>query len=351
MITGFADIKGTYAYFKNKEIVDGWIVSNERYNYSRLGLGTFIGNFSDEDSELFREAISYALLNGMNFIDTAINYRGMRSERDIGVVLTKLIENGLIERNQVVVSSKAGIIPGDGEIMLRPIYYMQQNLIETGILSSDDTYMEDTLWLTMNPRFYEYALEVSKFNLKLDTIDIYYMHELELSMRHFGSTEFYIRLEGIIRAYERMVEEGKIREYGMATWEAFQLNPSDNKYISLEKVMEIVKCVSENHHFRHLLIPINLQMSEPVGQKTQSYKGEKLTIVECAKKYGIEVHSSGSIGQGEALNRYSIKDYLSFLVSSNCDSYLIGSKRIEHIKENMSIIENLLLEMKSGENF
>lgn len=98
MITGFADIKGTNAYFNSKDIVDGWIVSNDRYNYSRLGLGTFIGNFSSEDSELFREAISYALLNGINFIDTAINYRGMRSERDIGIALTKLIEEGMIER-------------------------------------------------------------------------------------------------------------------------------------------------------------------------------------------------------------------------------------------------------------
>jgi aryl-alcohol dehydrogenase-like predicted oxidoreductase len=345
MITGFADLKGTNGYFASKDMVDGWIVSNNRYNYSKLGLGTFIGNFSDEDSQLFREAISYALLNGINSIDTAINYRGMRSERDIGIVITKLIEDGLIKRNQFLISSKAGIIPGDGEIMLRPIYYMQQKLIDTGILAVEDTYMEDTLWLTMNPKFYEYALEVSRKHLNLDTIDIYYIHELELSMRHYGSSEFYSRLEGIIRAYENMVDEGKIREYGMATWEAFQLDQSNNKYISLEKVMEIARSVSENHHFKHLMIPINLQMNEPVAQKTQSYKDERLTIVECAKRFGIEIHSSGSIGQGEALNRFSVKDYLTFLVNyGNCDSYFIGSKRIEHIKENVRILESLLAE-------
>lgn len=347
MITGFADKKGTNDYFNNKDIVSGWIITNERYNYSKLGLGTFIGNFSNEDSELFRGAISYALLNGINFIDTAINYRGMRSERDIGMVITKLIEDGLIERNHFVVSSKAGIIPGDGEIMLRPINYMQQNLIESGILASEDTYMEDTLWLTMNPKFYEYALEVSRSHLNLETIDIYYMHELELSMRHYGPSVFYNKLKGIVRAYENMVDEGKIKEYGMATWEAFQLEPSDSKYISLEKVMDIVNKVSPKHHFKHLMVPINLQMNEPVTQKTQRYKDENLTIVECAKRYGLEVHSSGSIGQGESLNRYSVEDYLSFLVnSSNCDSYFIGSKRIEHIKENVKTIEKLISEIK-----
>lgn len=105
----------------NKIIKKIGTLSNDRYIYFKLGLGTFIGDFSDENSRLFRESIKYALLNGVNFIDTAINYRGMRSERDIGIVITELIEDGFINRNQFIISSKAGIIPGDGEIMFRPI--------------------------------------------------------------------------------------------------------------------------------------------------------------------------------------------------------------------------------------
>lgn len=343
MLKGFADLQGTKDYFANKQKSDNWIIKNNAYCYSKLGLGTFIGDFSDEHSRLFRESISFALSNGINFIDTAINYRGMRSERDIGIVITRLVEEGIIKRNQFIVSSKAGIIPGDGEIMLRPIYYMGEKLIDTGILGTEDVYMEDTLWLTMNPKYYEYALDVSRHHMNLETIDIYYMHELELSMRHYGPEEFYKRLKGIITAYENMVSEGKIREYGMATWEAFQLDPGNDKYISLEKVMEVVESVTVNHHFKHLMVPLNLHMKESAENRSQSYKSESLTVIECAEKFGIDVHISGPLGQGQAVDSSSIKEYITYLLNdSGCHSFFIGSKHIEHIKENLSIIETLL---------
>ncbi|WP_373599299.1 aldo/keto reductase [Paraclostridium bifermentans] len=342
MIKGFADLKGSSQYFSNID-KKNWILENDRYKYSKLGLGTFIGNFSDEDSQLFREAIEYALLNGVNFIDTAINYRGMISERDIGFVITKLIQEGKIKRNQFIISSKAGIIPGDGAIMFRPINYMQEKLIDTGILNKEDVYIEDTLWLTMNPRYFEYALEISRNHLNLETIDIYYMHELELSMRHYGPDEFYKKLKEIVKVYENMVSEGKIREYGMATWDAFQLDPSDEMYISLEKVMEVVESVSKNHNFKHLMIPINSNKRECVENKNQNYKGEKLSIVECTKKYKIDVHVSGPLGQWEDKDYNKVEKYLEYLIKeSGCNSYFVGTKRIKHLKENMGIVENLI---------
>src|SRR3712207_1232922 len=137
--------------------------------------------------------------------------------------------------------------------MLRPINYMQEKLLNTKILDKEDVYMEDTLWLTMNPKYFEYAIDISRKHLNLETIDIYYMHELELSMKHYGAEKFYKKLKDIVIAYENMVDEGKIREYGMATWDAFQLDPKDEKYISLEKVMEVVQSVRSNHHFKHLM--------------------------------------------------------------------------------------------------
>ena len=343
MIKGYADLNGTKEYFNKQNYKENWYTANDRYIYSRLGLGTFIGDFSDENSRLFRESIKYALLNGVNFIDTAINYRGMRSERDIGIVITKLIEDGLINRNQLIISSKAGIIPGDGEIMFRPINYMNVKLIDTGILSKEDVYMEETLWLTMNPEYFEYALEVSRKHLNLETIDIYYMHELELSMKHYGAKEFYRRLKDIIVAYENMVSEGKIKEYGMATWDAFQLEETHEQYISLERVMEVVESVKTEHHFKHLMVPINMQNKLCVESRNQSYKQNKLSIVQCASKFNIDVHVSGPLGQGKATNYETIEKYLSYLINeSECSSYFIGTKRVEHLKDNIEITENLL---------
>ncbi|MDY2630042.1 MAG: aldo/keto reductase [Clostridium sp.] len=343
MIKGYADLQGTTNYFKNQKVKDNWYRKTDKYTYSKLGLGTFIGDFTDEDSRLFRESITYALLNGVNFIDTCINYRGMRSERDIGFVVTKLIEDGSLNRNEFIVSSKAGIIPGDGEIMLRPINYMNEKLIDTGILTKEDVYMEETLWLTMNPKYFEYALELSRKHLNLETIDIYYMHELEFSIRHYGSKEFYERLKNIIISFENMVKKGKIREYGMATWEAFQLEETDRQYISLEKVMEVVESVTTKHHFKHLMLPINIENRACVEYKNQNYKKSKLSIVECANKYNLDVHVSGSLGQGKANDYVTVKKYLEYLVNeSKCRSYFIGSKNIEHLRSNIKVIQNLL---------
>ena len=56
---------------------------------TRIALGTHLGDVSDEVSEKYRDAISFALQNGIGTIDGAINYRGMRGRRsqDAGKVI------------------------------------------------------------------------------------------------------------------------------------------------------------------------------------------------------------------------------------------------------------------------
>ncbi|HTC20978.1 MAG TPA: aldo/keto reductase, partial [bacterium] len=46
---------------------------------SSLGLGTYLGNHDETDDKLYIEAIKTALTSGINLIDSAINYRCMRS--------------------------------------------------------------------------------------------------------------------------------------------------------------------------------------------------------------------------------------------------------------------------------
>lgn len=48
---------------------------------SVIGIGNHLGSFSDEDSNSYIKAMEYGVLNGINSLDTAVNYRGMRSEK------------------------------------------------------------------------------------------------------------------------------------------------------------------------------------------------------------------------------------------------------------------------------
>ena len=105
------------------------------YSHKPMGtvvLGTHLGNFSKEDSLKYVEAIKYAVRNGIYSIDGAINYRGMCSERDEGVALAELMNYGIITREEVFISSKAGLLYGDISAKLPPMKYLSEKLENKG---------------------------------------------------------------------------------------------------------------------------------------------------------------------------------------------------------------------------
>jgi aryl-alcohol dehydrogenase-like predicted oxidoreductase len=65
------------------------------------------------------DALKQSVLSGgINVVDTAPNYRYMKSERTIGKVLTTLHSKYGVKRNELFVSSKAGYVPEDGQKMV-----------------------------------------------------------------------------------------------------------------------------------------------------------------------------------------------------------------------------------------
>jgi len=58
---------------------------------------------------MFNAIIESVQSHGLNVIDTAINYRGQKSERVVGAALRYLIEQGY-ERNEIFISSKNGYL-------------------------------------------------------------------------------------------------------------------------------------------------------------------------------------------------------------------------------------------------
>ena len=76
-----------------------------RDGFSRLMLGTHLGDFTDDVSESYRDAIAFALQNGISSIDGAINYRGMRSEKDEGTAVQELISSGKLRLMRVATST------------------------------------------------------------------------------------------------------------------------------------------------------------------------------------------------------------------------------------------------------
>jgi len=92
------------------------LTHNENLMVSSVGVGTYIGDPDDQtDFNLYNGIKQSVLSGGLNHIDTAPNYRYMKSERTIGKVLTVLENKYDIDRNMMFVCSKAGYVPEDGD--------------------------------------------------------------------------------------------------------------------------------------------------------------------------------------------------------------------------------------------
>src|SRR5205823_3559097 len=131
MLPGYSSAEGTSRYrdrfpqlgsvqhFRRAEQVVGashlWL--------SSIGLGTYLGEADDAADASYTSAIAMALRSGINVLDSAINYRHQRSERNIGSALQQLVGAGDLRRDEVFVSTKAGYLSFDGNIPADPRAY------------------------------------------------------------------------------------------------------------------------------------------------------------------------------------------------------------------------------------
>src|ERR1051325_9797748 len=104
---------------------------------SSIGIGTYLGNPDEDTDRRYREAIVRAVELGANVIDTAANYRFQRSERSIGAALAELQTEGF-DRGELVICTKGGYLPFDGEPPRDVRQYVERNFIETGIATWGD---------------------------------------------------------------------------------------------------------------------------------------------------------------------------------------------------------------------
>src|ERR1700694_2217407 len=111
MLEGFATATGTSRYrerfpllrdaghFRQAQNVPGvgqlWL--------SSIGLGTYLGETDAASDAGYEQAITAALASGINLLDTAINYRNQRSERNIGRALQTAIAKGDVSREEVLI--------------------------------------------------------------------------------------------------------------------------------------------------------------------------------------------------------------------------------------------------------
>lgn len=113
-------------------------IHKEGLKISTIGIGSYVGDPDDRtDFELYNAVKQSVLSGGLNHIDTAPNYRYMKSEKTIGKVLTVLQNKYDIDREQLFVTSKVGYIPEDATELISQREMIEKLVTQVGVPDSE----------------------------------------------------------------------------------------------------------------------------------------------------------------------------------------------------------------------
>jgi aryl-alcohol dehydrogenase-like predicted oxidoreductase len=298
---------------------------------STLGLGTYLGELDERTDKGYASAVETAVRGGINFLDSAINYRHQRSERSIGAALSRLFASGECEREGIVVCTKAGFLtPGAVPAGLR-----EEDIVR-GMHS-------------MAPDFLADQIDRSRANLGLETLDVFYLHNPETQLAYISRDEFDTRIRAAFSRLENIVAERKIGFYGAATWEGFR-QPGGG--LGLLRLVEIAREVGgPEHHFRFIQLPFNLAMTEAGTHRPETLDGRPVTVLEAAAQAGVTVIASATLLQAK-LSRGLPPALAEKIPGFDTDAQraiqftrstpgitvaLVGMSKAEHVRENLAV--------------
>ncbi|MCH9814069.1 MAG: aldo/keto reductase [Epsilonproteobacteria bacterium] len=352
MYKGVATKEKTFCYIKRfpKYSRDFFIYSHDRF-FSTLGLGTFKPEPYREDNYIvnFKDAIIEAVSNGINYIDTASNYRYGISEQEIKEALDILLETKGFQREELVISSKAGFIPLDFPFPEDPYSWIEEKVVQKGLATKEEVVIDQHC---MNPKFLRWSVERSLSNLGIETLDLLFLHNPETQLGYVPRKIVLERIKEAFILFESLVKEGKIKHYGVASWNTFLYEEDHTEYLSLMDIVAIAKEVGgEAHHFKYLQLPYNLAKTHALNYTNQPYSdGKYYSIMQVAAMEDLHVIGSASLLQMNLFKKpftqnisailgtaamTDVHTALQFARSGPVVSALFGSLTPDHVKDNL----------------
>lgn len=284
---------------------------------SSVGIGTYLGNTDEPTDRSYTDALVAAAESGINFFDTAINYRNQRSEQSMGAALKRL------QRDEIVVCTKAG--------------FLTPGAVPAGLQQEDVAGRVHC----MAPLFLSDQVERSRANLGVDTIDVFYLHNPETQLGFLRRGQFEERIRLAFTQLERLADEGRIRWYGTATWDGYRKKDA----LSLPRLAQIAEEVGgAGHRFRFVQLPFNLGMVEAFVDRPEN-------VLEDAARLGIAVVASAALMQTRVLEQMpeAVAELLPGLATDAQRAIqftrstpgiavaLVGMSRREHVLENIGV--------------
>jgi aryl-alcohol dehydrogenase-like predicted oxidoreductase len=315
---------------------------------SSLGIGTYLGHPDASTDAAYTEAVVAAVESGMNVVDTAINYRFQRSERSVGEALAELARRGF-PREQVIVCTKGGYLTPDAAMPPDPNEYFFREYIQKGVLRSKDIVAGCH---AMTPRFLENQLAQSLRNLRVDCVDVYYVHNPETQLGEISREEFASRIRSAFEFLESAVAAGKIRFYALATWNGFRVSRDGAEGLQLADLEILARGIAgDAHHFRFVQLPLNLGMTEALTLANQAVDERTLPMIESAHALDIALMGSASLLQGQVAR--NLPAFIANVLGMESDAEralqfarstpgmttaLVGMRSVEHVRANAKLV-------------
>ena len=355
MVSGHATPAGTTRFSSRFPALDkghfrqpGKVPHLSHLYFSSIGIGTYLGQPDSATDARYAEAVQVAIQAGINILDSAINYRLQRSERNLGAALQNAIDSGSVQRDELILCTKAGYLTYDGTVPADPRHYFIDEYIATGIIPRDELVGG---MHCISPGFLKNQLERSRRNCGVETIDIFYIHNPEQQLAEVSRDEFLNRLRKAFAALEEEASAGKIRVYGTATWNGYRQSPTSQEYLDLGQISAIASEVGgESHHFRAIQLPFNLGLPEAYTTSNQKPGSRQMPVLTAAQELGIAVIASASLLQGRLASRLpefvreqldcetDFEAAIQFARSApGITTALIGMSRKEHVEANLKV--------------
>ena len=312
-------------------------------------MGTYLGECDDEEDARYATVLAEGIANGINLLDTAINYRCQRSERAVGIALRNAIETGNAVREEIVVCTKGGYVPLEGAPPdSRQEYdeYLEHEYFAPGTMSRSDLVAGGHC---LTPGFLSNQIARSRANLGVECIDFFYVHNPEHQLDIVDRPRFLEVMNEAFAALESEVAKGHIGAYGCATWNGFRTFAANRNYLSLKELVETARRAGgPRHHFRIVQLPVNLAMTEAVRAPTQSDSGKNVALLDLAQELGISVVASATLMQAQLTQNLpaavrtlfpaadtDAQRAISFVRSLPVASALVGMRSAGHLSENL----------------
>lgn len=317
---------------------------------SALGMGTYLGDCTDDEDAAYTRSVRAAIGAGVNVLDTAINYRCQRSERALGSAVVEAIASGEVRRDELIVCTKGGYVALDGAPPAsREIYerWLERELFATGLVAPDELVRGGH---TIAPSYLAHQLDRSRANLGLKTVDIYYLHNPEEQLLAVDRPTFRRRMHAAFALLEERAAAGEIAGYGCATWTGFRVAPDHRQHLSLAELVALAREVGgTTHHFRAVQLPVSLAMPEAARVPTQPLGRKLVPLLEAADALGVGVVVSAPLMQGrlaaglpdemrELFPDCSTDAQRALRFASSLPGVsvvLAGMRRVEHLGENL----------------